>query len=152
MYSQNIVLFQACVSVSHYGIRPFRVFLEALLHYASPNWLADMTLCLGVASPPLSIKGATQRHYDIQKPLLASHQKPWTLWRTTGHHASGEDFLSEEEEDFEDSPFLPPAHTAQLLAAAAQCGSARCVQTRCRETKHSVADRGSRDCKVSLRG
>ncbi len=26
--------------------------------------------------------------------------------------------LSEEEEDFEDSPFLPPAHTAQPLAAA----------------------------------
>ncbi len=68
--------------------------------------------------------------------------------------------LSEEEEDFEDSPFLPPAHMAQPLAAAgttedvpaAQCGSARCVQTRCRETKHSVADRGSRGCKVSLRG
>ncbi len=67
--------------------------------------------------------------------------------------------LSEEEEDFEDSPFLPPAHTAQRLAEAgsmedadgepaAQCGSARCVQMRCRETKDSVADRGSRDCKV----
>ncbi len=37
-----------------------------------------MTLCLGVASPPLSIQGATQHHYDIQKPLLASHQKPLT--------------------------------------------------------------------------
>ncbi len=48
----HMVLFQAYVSVSHCGIRPFCVFLEALLHYASPNWLADVTLCLGVASPP----------------------------------------------------------------------------------------------------
>ncbi len=48
------------------------------LAHNNPNWLADVTLCLGVASPPLSIKGATQHHYDIQKPLLASHQKPLT--------------------------------------------------------------------------
>ncbi len=32
----------------------------------------------GSGVPTLSIKGATQRHYDIQKPLLASHQKPLT--------------------------------------------------------------------------
>ncbi len=52
LQSYPLVLFQAYVSVSHCGIRPFCVFLEALLHYASPNWLADVTLCLGVASPP----------------------------------------------------------------------------------------------------
>ncbi len=51
-HALRLVLFQAYVSVSHCGIRPFCVFLEALLHYASPNWLADVTLCLGVASPP----------------------------------------------------------------------------------------------------
>ncbi len=50
------------------------LLLEALLHYASPNWLAGVMLCLGVASPPLSIKGATQHLYDTQKPLLrATH-------------------------------------------------------------------------------
>lgn len=64
------------------GYAPSAYSSEALLHYASPNWLADVTLCLGVASPPFSIKGATQRHYDIQKPLLASHQKPLTNFRT----------------------------------------------------------------------
>ncbi len=54
------------------GYAPSVYSSEALLHYASPNWLADMMLCLGVASPPLSIKGATQRHYDIQNYYTSS--------------------------------------------------------------------------------
>ncbi len=51
-YLRNPGSLIALSEVSHCGIRPFCVFLEALLHYASPNWLADVTLCLGVASPP----------------------------------------------------------------------------------------------------
>ncbi len=51
-YLRNPGSLIALSEVSHCGIRPFCVFLEALLHYVSPNWLADVTLCLGVASPP----------------------------------------------------------------------------------------------------
>ncbi len=76
--SSNLFSFKHTFRCLTMGYAPFVYSSEALLHYASPNWLADMTLCLGVASPPLSINEVTQRHYDIQKLLLASHQKPLT--------------------------------------------------------------------------
>ncbi len=206
--------------MSHYGIRPFRVFLRSPITLRQPQLAGRCDVVSGRGFPTLSIKGATQRHCDIQKPLLASHPKPLTnsltnnwpprcfrqtpsishssrlqgLFDTTmaaamqsvpasegdavrlcscGNKISCKDthqvssaessalswgeqldicvplpsvfstdeeedaldfeeegqsdfLLPEEEEDFEDYPFLPPTHTAQPLAAAGSMEVPRC--------------------------
>ena len=60
--------------VSHYGIRP-SPYSSGKPYIITPAPLAGTCDACGPGRPHLPISRNTQRHYVIQHPLLASHQK-----------------------------------------------------------------------------
>ncbi len=70
-YLRNPGSLIALSEVSHYGIRPFRVFLRSPIKLRQPQLAGRRDVVSGRGFPTLGIKGA-QRHYDIQNKYTSS--------------------------------------------------------------------------------